>query len=156
MGRYSTKDVAFVKCFDSRFKYIVKREYYEENIVTLYERKPHKEVGFYTEYTGKGATVRHLADDVLCNLPIETPVLISDIIANPVLDRVEKNYLSKVVHPFRATNPTIAKHRDDIGTYLAIDIGFDGMILPHFAADTGMYEGMEYDYKYSLEELGIK
>jgi hypothetical protein len=30
------------------------------------------------------------------------------------------------------------------------------MILPHFAADTGIYEGMEYDYKYSLEELGIK
>lgn len=156
MGRYSTKDVAFVKCFDSRFKYIVKREYYEENIVTLYERKPHKEVGFYTEYTGKGATVRHLADDVLCNLPIETPVLISDIIANPVLNRVEKNYLSKVVHPFRATNPTIAKHCDDIGTYLVINIGSDGMIFPYFAADTGMYEGMEYDYNYSLEELGIK
>lgn len=147
MGRYSTKDVAFVKCFDSRFKYIVKREY-AENCVTLYERKPHK--------TGKSATVRRLADDVLCNLPIETPVLISDIIANPVLDRVEKNYLSKVVHPFRAMNPTIAKYRDDIGTYLAIDIGFDSMILPHFAADTGMYEGMEYDYKYALEELGIK
>jgi len=155
MGRYSTKDVAFVKCFDSRFKYIVKSEY-EENCVTLYERKPHKEVGLYTEYTGKRATVRHLADDVLCNLPIETPVLISDIIANPVLDRVEKKYLSKVVHPFRAMNPTIAKYHDDIGAYLAIDIGFDGMILPHFAADTGMYEGMEYDYKYSLEELGIK
>ena len=155
MGRYSTKDVAFVKYFDSRFKYIIKHKY-EENCVTLYERKPHKEVGLYTAYTGKRATVRHLADDVLCNLPIETPVLISDIIANPVLDRVEKNYLSKVVHPFRAMNPTIAKHCDDTGTYLAIDIGFDGMILPHFAADTGMYEGMEYDYKYSLEELGIK
>lgn len=117
MGRYSTKDVAFVKCFDSRFKYIIKHKY-EENCVTLYERKPNKEVGLYTEYTGKRATVRHLADDVLCNLPIETPVLISDIIANPVLDRVEKKYLSKVVHPFRATNPTIAKHHDDIGAYL--------------------------------------
>ncbi len=155
MGRYSAKDVNFIQCFDYVFKYVVKRDA-EENYIVLYECKPHKEFGHYVEYTGKKMVVCNLADDVLRNLPIETPVLIRDIVENPVLDRVEKNYLSAVIRPFRAMNPTIAKYRDDIGAYLVINIGFDDVILPHFSADTGMYEGMEYVYKYSLEELGIK
>ena len=77
----------------------------------------------------------------------------------PILDDVEREYLSAVIKPFRKKVKKIAKI-SRIGQpeeqYIRIVLGeLDFMNFPNFNTNTGMYKGMEADRLYSLEELGL-
>lgn len=74
----------------------------------------------------------------------------------PILDDVEKAYLSAVIKPFRKRVMYIAIWIYD-GTkrfvHIELDDG-DYVNFPNFKANT-MYKGMEPKKHYSLEELGL-
>ena len=77
----------------------------------------------------------------------------------PILDDVEREYLSAVIKPFRNKVKNIVKI-SGIGKskeqYIRIVLGeLDFMNFPNFNKNTGMYKGMEPDRLYSLEELGL-
>ena len=75
----------------------------------------------------------------------------------PVLDDVEREYLSAVIKPFRKKISCIRKSKDPRKGKNYIKIEFcdcDRMFFPNLS-DDAMYKGMELDKKYSLEELGL-
>ena len=73
----------------------------------------------------------------------------------PVLDDVEKEYLSAVIRPFRSRIKYISKETTCIHNhYIFIDLGSDDIALPIFSNKT-MYKGMEADKEYTLKELGL-
>ena len=79
----------------------------------------------------------------------------------PILDDVEKEYLSAVIKPFRKIIVTVSKHRlnNDL-EYIAIRVKSlkkdeeENMCFPAFKIGT-MYKGMEVNKEYSLEELDL-
>lgn len=81
----------------------------------------------------------------------------------PVLDEVERKYLSDVIRPFRG-NVTGIKKEPFYGNsgseeYISIEIchesGFRECInMPNFERNA-MYKGMEFSKKYTLKELGL-
>ena len=73
----------------------------------------------------------------------------------PILNDVEKAYLSAVIKPFRGEVKSIKKVSfcGEV-EYLKIFFEMDLMSLPFFANGT-MYKGMEVNKKYTLEELGL-
>ena len=75
----------------------------------------------------------------------------------PILDDVEKAYLSAVIKPFREDveyieklNPSCLKGKQ----YLRIELINDYFTLPIFAEGT-MYKSMERGKRYTLKELGL-
>lgn len=79
----------------------------------------------------------------------------------PILDDVEKRYLSAVIRPFRNNVDYISKHRCNSGSAEFIMIKFKRMIecenrfyFPPFKSGT-MYKGMKPYEIYTLEELGL-
>lgn len=73
-----------------------------------------------------------------------------------ILDKVEKRYLSAVIKPWRDRVICIAKMSFNMGKkeHLSIKIKGDDIYLPEFDPNT-MYQGMELDHGYTLEELGL-
>lgn len=78
----------------------------------------------------------------------------------PILDDVEKEYLSNVIKPFRDSVISICKHNLRGYEYVCT-IFYDKFYcnkncfsLPLFEKGT-MYKGMELDKQYTLEELGL-
>ena len=72
----------------------------------------------------------------------------------PVLDDVEKEYLSAVIKPFREKIEYIRKNKSAYKDKQFISIGFyddDYMYFPFFENDA-MYKCMELGRKYTLEE----
>lgn len=86
---------------------------------------------------------------------------LSEEYKEPVLNEVEKAYLSAVIRPFRNRVKYIMKEEtfdcptDCPTEFIHIDLS-DGDIadFPNFKADT-MYRGMEVDKYYTLQELGL-
>lgn len=79
----------------------------------------------------------------------------------PILNGVEKQYLETVIKPFKDRAIGVTKYKlSDNYAWLYIDVAgvteatFDGFSLPAFRKDDA-YLGMEYDKKYTLEELGL-
>lgn len=75
----------------------------------------------------------------------------------PILDEEEKAYLSTVIEPFRKKIAYIVKLQDFIEKKQFIKIVLqndDRMCFPYFDYDS-MYNGMETNKHYSLEELGL-
>lgn len=75
----------------------------------------------------------------------------------PILDDVEKEYLSAVIKPFRKMIAYIVKAQDFDDGKQCIRIilqNGDGMHFPYLD-DDAMYKGMEVNKEYSLEELGL-
>lgn len=75
----------------------------------------------------------------------------------PILDDVEKEYLSAVIKPFRKKVVYIKKNKNSSNgmQYLTIVICDDDyMYFPYLDDDT-MYKGMEVNKEYSLEELDL-
>lgn len=74
----------------------------------------------------------------------------------PILDDVEKEYLSAVIKPFRSRVKYIEKVVSLSGSaqFIRIELCGDYMIFPNFKKNT-MYRGMETGEHYSLEELGL-
>lgn len=73
----------------------------------------------------------------------------------PILDDVEKDYLSAVIKPFRRRIKYIAIWEIDSKPFLHIELsGGDCMSFPNFKENT-MYKGMEPKKRYTLDELGL-
>ena len=76
---------------------------------------------------------------------------------NPILDDLERKYLSAVIKPFRKKISYIRK-RNDVSKgkkYIQIELcDGDTMYFPYLANDA-MYKGMKLDRNYTLEELGL-
>lgn len=73
----------------------------------------------------------------------------------PILDDVEKDYLSAVIKPFRKRIKYIAIWEIDSKPFVHIELsGGDCMSFPNFKANT-MYKGMEPKRHYSLDDLGL-
>ena len=74
----------------------------------------------------------------------------------PILDDVERKYLSAVIRPFRDNICTISKLRNGKHEWLNFISKDEGgrFYLPDFKTGT-MYKGMELNRKYTLEELGL-
>ena len=80
-------------------------------------------------------------------------------IPKPILDKKEKEYLSAVIKPFRDKVIAIIKYNGgDDRYYIQIAVKQSGFFeyvnLPYFKKGT-MYNGMELDKEYTLEELGL-
>lgn len=98
-----------------------------------------------------------------CDKPMT--MAISELAANalveyeaPVLDEVEKKYLSAVIKPFRHRVKSIYKYKIGRGNKresLCIQMtGYDSFDLPTFPKET-MYKGMESNREYTPDDLGI-
>ena len=76
----------------------------------------------------------------------------------PILDDVEKAYLSAVIKPFRKDIEYIVKFKrySDKKEYIYMTMKKDDdyCALPVFEKGT-MYKGMELNKRYTLEELGL-
>lgn len=73
----------------------------------------------------------------------------------PILDEVERKYLSDVIRPFRKKVTGICKKRCGSNEYIEIAIQDDTYIpFPNFKFGS-MYKGMEFKRNYSLKELGL-
>ena len=77
----------------------------------------------------------------------------------PILDDVEKEYLSAVIKPFRDITRFISKRGYNQTEYIAIYLKHhsglgETFVLPTFDKGT-MYKGMEEDKYYTLDELGL-
>ena len=91
----------------------------------------------------------------LCNLLNGKWELVK--IPKPILDDVEKKYLSKVIRPFRDRIVYISKENVENSNkeYIYIGLwGTDKSTLPPFERET-MYKGMKLNQEYTLEELGL-
>ena len=81
----------------------------------------------------------------------------------PILDDIEKKYLSNIIKPFRNRVSSIAKVKDtefgsnNINYYIDIQIdgGNDFCFLPSFKPNTRMYKNMKVNRKYTIKELGL-
>lgn len=78
----------------------------------------------------------------------------------PVLDDVERKYLSEVIRPFKNYVTGITKVKNECETdkqFIRIMVNkymTEYIILPNFEENT-MYKGMEVNKEYSLEELDL-
>lgn len=73
----------------------------------------------------------------------------------PILDDIEKEYLSIVIRPFREKVKYIVKRNTLIEKeYIAINFKDNSGCLPDFKKNT-MYKNMELNKYYTLEELGL-
>jgi len=72
----------------------------------------------------------------------------------PILDEIEKKYLTNVLRPFKNKINYIYKSKTILGYYIMVDLDDFSMEFPYFKEDT-MYLGMELDVAYSPEELGL-
>ena len=73
----------------------------------------------------------------------------------PVLDEVERKYLSDVIKPFEHRVSYIVKRMNGSGYHIAIIVNnIDVINLPYFTHNT-MYKGMTVGRKYKLKELGL-
>ena len=117
-----------------------------------------------TELTHINCCVNHLSNKGICfknckECKKNAMKWLLEEYKEPVLDDVEKEYLSAVIKPFRNKVKNIVKI-SGIGKskeqYIRIVLGeLDFMNFPNFNKNTGMYKGMEADRLYSLEELGL-
>ena len=77
----------------------------------------------------------------------------------PVLDDVEREYLSAVIKPFREKVNYISKIEKGYSAkeqFIKITVNRDEFVnLPYFNTSSRMYAGMQPFVKYSLEELGL-
>lgn len=82
---------------------------------------------------------------------------LSEEYKEPVLNEVEKAYLSAVIKPFRNRVDYIMKEENICSSteFIHIDLsGGDIADFPNFKVGT-MYKGMEIDKSYTLKELGL-
>lgn len=75
----------------------------------------------------------------------------------PVLDDVEKKYLSDVIRPFRHNVKNIRKAFCHDSYFIEINMkrACDCVCLPYFNANSKMYKDMELNKLYTLDELGL-
>ncbi len=99
-----------------------------------------------------------------CQIKVEIGGVATDAILDwmaqpykePILDEVEREYLSAVIKPFRHRVERIAKCTNG-GMYQIVVYFKDKrlFVLPVFSKEASMYKGMETFKSYSLKELGL-
>ena len=94
------------------------------------------------------------ASSMLDNLLLGRVEMVKE--AKPILDNIEKNYLSNIIKPFRNRIDYIAKvNLSNRREYILIKMkNYELISLPFFTAGT-MYKGMENDKDYTLKDLGL-
>lgn len=75
----------------------------------------------------------------------------------PILDDIERKYLSAVIKPFKNRVKSINKVvcRNDLAFIRLTFDENDHVYFPYFRLKSGMYKGMENNKDYTLEELGL-
>ena len=76
---------------------------------------------------------------------------------DPILDDIEREYLSAVIKPFRKRIKSIKK-TDYPSNSAFISIAMDKcehIFLPVFELNSGMYQRMENNKEYTLKDLGL-
>lgn len=72
-----------------------------------------------------------------------------------ILDEAEKRYLKAVIRPFKEDVISVSKRENLMDYYINIELDdCDELSLPYFKGRK-MYEGMETDKEYTIEELGL-
>jgi hypothetical protein len=115
-----------------------------------------------TELTHINCCVNHLSNKGICFKNCKEckknamKWLLSEY-KEPVIDDVEREYLSAVIKPFRKKISCIRKNKDPRKGKNYIKIEFcdgDLMFFPNLS-NNAMYKGMKLDRNYTLEELGL-
>lgn len=76
----------------------------------------------------------------------------------PILDDIEKEYISNIIKPFRDRVEYVSKMKNIERKSYYIEISLidcDFIFLPYFKTSTKMYTGMEVNHKYTLKELNL-
>lgn len=76
----------------------------------------------------------------------------------PVLDDIEKEYLSDIIRPFRDRVKSIRKSYCSGQYFIEINMkhNYDRVCLPYFSTNSDMYKGMKARENYTLKELGLQ
>ena len=111
------------------------------------------------ELAGIDATKDYAASDYYATKKSIVDWLLQEY-KGPVLDEVEREYLSNVIKPFRKSVLYISKiekgYDPDICFIAIVLNGSEKINLPYFdLKKSDMYAGMQPFVKYSLEELGL-
>lgn len=112
-----------------------------------------------------GKTIEQLEDEEQIEiLKVERPIKWKNVYEyKEILDKEEKEYLSKIIEPFKNRVKRIEKNEifqgnsEFINIVLYSSVTYDNeenIPLPYFKKGT-MYKGMELYKKYSLKELGL-
>ena len=76
---------------------------------------------------------------------------------HPVLNNIEKKYLSDVIRPFKHNVKSIKKSCCSGQYFIEINMvqANDRVLLPYFNTESEMYKGMKERVNYTLKELGL-
>ena len=76
---------------------------------------------------------------------------------DPILDDIEREYLSAVIKPFRKRIKSIEKtDYPSNSAFISIEMDkCEHIFLPVFELNSGMYQKMEINKEYTLEDLGL-
>ena len=135
--------------------------YYKHN--TSIKREEHTNEMRICSFAGK--TIGQLEDEEQIEiLKVERPIKWKNVYEHKeILDEQEKDYLGKVIEPFKKRVIRIEKIKTLYGNSEFINIVLYNSIsynkeesiqLPYFKKGT-MYKGMKRDKKYTLKELGL-
>lgn len=136
--------------------------YYKYNTFKK-KREEHTNEMLICSFAGK--TIGQLEDEEQIEiLKVERPIKWKNVYENKeILDEQEKEYLGKVIEPFKKRVIRIEKVKIlydnlefiNIVLYSSVTYGSEESIsLPYFKKGT-MYKGMKRDKKYTLKELGL-
>lgn len=136
--------------------------YYKYN--TSIKREEHTNEMLICSFAGK--TIGQLEDEGQIEiLKVERPIKWKNVYEHKeILDEQEKDYLGKVIEPFKKRVIRIEKIKKLYGNSEFINIVLYNSIscnkeesiqLPYFKKGT-MYKGMKLDKRYTLKELGLE
>lgn len=128
--------------------------------VELNEEFGLKNSNFRYKLTISGLRKRHITLEEWTNSSMLDDLLLGRVeivkAVKPILDNIEKNYLSNIIKPFRDRINYIAKvNLANRREYILIKMkNMEVISLPFFTPGT-MYKGMEVNREYTLEQLGL-
>ena len=76
----------------------------------------------------------------------------------PILDDIEKEYISNIIKPFKNKVLYILKNEGRDSYFIEISLdnnGIDYVVLPNFSCSAKMYVNMKPKKRYTLKELGL-
>ena len=128
--------------------------------VELNEEFGLKNSNFRYKLTTYGLRKRHITLEEWVNSSILVDLLLGKVeivkTDKPILDNIEKNYLSNIIKPFKDRVDYIAKiNLSNRREYIFIKMkNYEIIYLPFFTAGT-MYKGMKNDKNYTLKDLDL-
>ena len=76
----------------------------------------------------------------------------------PILDDIEKEYLSNIIKPFKNKVVYVLKNEGRDSYFIEMSLnnnGIDYVVLPNFSCSAKMYVNMKPKKRYTLKELGL-